>query len=190
MSDNTTPKGTDSELNPEVNEKYNFIKSALYDKLYVNKVIFKLIYKASRDGDSSGEFHSKWYNINNTLIIIKTKENNIFGGFTTALLNCTNNYKYDTYSFLFSLNKNKIYSIKSNFECAIGSWKGSCVSYGASGCLNNLFLGNRFLSRYDSYVYNGTMYFDQKAPAFVLNNGMRNFIVKECEIYQVIPQIE
>ena len=52
-----------------------------------------------------------------------------------------------------------------------------------------LYIADRFLSSYDNYVYNG-LYFNQNDPAFILNNGMCNFMVEESEIYQVIPKIE
>jgi len=181
-------KGENYELNPEKNEKFNFINSTLCEKLKTQKLTFKLLYKATRDGDSEDEFHSKCDNINNALIIIKTKENNIIGGFTTALLNCINEYNYDDYAFLFSINNNKIYNLKSNQVYAVGSYKGSCLLFGvANGYLKELLLSNKFLSNYKSYTYNGGTYFDKNDPPFILNNGNRNFLVKECEIYQVIP---
>ena len=187
-ANSNTPIEKNSELNPDANENFNFIKAALSEKLKVNKFTFKLIYKATRDGDSEEEFHSKCDNINNNLIIIKTKENNIFGGFTTTLLNRCGNYNYDTYSFLFSLNKKIIYNInKEYFEVAIFCGKGFCIKFGHN--YGDLVLKNRFLSSNNNYVYNGPAYFDKNDPAFILNNGMRNFFVNECEIYQVIPQI-
>ena len=188
MIQNETRKGEIYELNPEKNEKFNFIISTLCEKLKAKKLIFKLLYKATRDGDSEDELHSKCDNINNTLVIIKTKESNIIGGFTTALLNCTNGYNYDDYSFLFSINNNKIYNLKSNRKYASGCWKGSCLLFGvANECLNELSLSNKFLSNYNSYTYNGEAYFYKNDPPFILNDGKRNFLVKECEIYQVIP---
>ena len=53
-----------------------------------------------------------------------------------------------------------------------------------------LYIANRFLSTNNNYVYNEILYFNQNDPAFILNNGIHNFIVKECEIFQVIPKIE
>ena len=185
------PKANESELNPKINEKFNFIKKVLCEKLKVNEVNFNLIYKATRDGDSKEIFHSKCDNINNTLVIIKTNKNNIFGGFTTALWNVSGGVKYDSYSFLFSLNKNKIFNIKSTFQWAISCLNNNCITFGmCSDNIYELYLANRFLSTYENYVYNGLLYFNENDPAFILNNGMRNFKVEECEIYQVIPKIE
>ena len=49
---------------------------------YSNDLKAKLIYKATRDGDSIKNFSDKCGNVKNTLIIIKTTDNLIFGGFT------------------------------------------------------------------------------------------------------------
>ncbi len=45
---------------------------------------WKLIYQASVDGFSSASFHSKCNRANNTLIVIKSNKDYIFGGYTTA----------------------------------------------------------------------------------------------------------
>ena len=187
MIQNEITKEENYELNPEKNEKFNFINSTLCEKLKAQKLTFKLLYRATRDGDSEDQLHSKCDNMNNTLVIIKTKENNIFGGFTTALLNCINGYNFDDYAFLFSINNNKIYNLKSHRNYASGCHKGSCLYFGNTEFMSELCLSNKFLSNYNSYTYNGMVYFDKNDPPFILNNGMRNFLVKECEIYQVIP---
>jgi hypothetical protein len=49
---------------------------------------WKLLYRASVDGFSRKIFHKKCDNKPPTLVIIKSINGNIFGGFTTALWNC------------------------------------------------------------------------------------------------------
>jgi hypothetical protein len=44
----------------------------------------KLIYRASRDGFADSSFHSKCDYISNTVTIIKTTSNSVFGGYTSA----------------------------------------------------------------------------------------------------------
>jgi hypothetical protein len=66
----------------------------------------KLIYRASRDGFSASSFHSKCDNYSNTVTIIKTLSNSVFGGFTSA--KWTYNYGYytsDSNAFIFSLRR-------------------------------------------------------------------------------------
>jgi hypothetical protein len=66
----------------------------------------KLIYKATRDGFSASSFHYKCDNISNTVSIIKTRSNSVFGGFTSASW-LSNNYwfSYDANAFIFSLRR-------------------------------------------------------------------------------------
>ena len=81
--------------------------------------------------------------------------------------------------------------MKSTFQWAISYLYNNCISFGVSADgIYELYIANRFLSTNNNYVYNGLLYFNQNDPAFILNNGMRNFKVEECEIYQVIPKIE
>lgn len=42
----------------------------------------KQLFKASNDGFSAFEFHKKCDNINNVVVIIKSKLGNVFGGYT------------------------------------------------------------------------------------------------------------
>ena len=70
-----------------------------------DKEKFKLIYRASKDGFKSSDFHSKCDNKTNTLTIIKVKGNsNIFGGYTTCTWNhIPGSYKSDSSAFIVSL---------------------------------------------------------------------------------------
>ena len=51
------------------------------------KIRYKLIYRASEDGAFGKIFKSKEPRTKRTLIIISTKNNKTFGGFTEALWN-------------------------------------------------------------------------------------------------------
>lgn len=64
---------------------------------------FILLYRASDDGSLSRDFHKKCDGIKNTLTIIRTTENYIFGGFTGAAWDSANHYINDNKSFIFSL---------------------------------------------------------------------------------------
>ena len=94
----------------------DFIKSAIESR--INKKIKKIkkLYQAKEDGDDANIFHSKCDNINNTITVIKTKGNRRFGGFTSQVWDKKSDFKKDENAFLFSLDKNKIYKIKSGRE--------------------------------------------------------------------------
>lgn len=63
---------------------------------------WNLIYRASRDGFQSNDFHSKCDNKKNTLVVIKSTNGNIFGGYTQQNWS-GNQYKCDKNAFMFSL---------------------------------------------------------------------------------------
>jgi len=61
---------------------------------------WELKYRASRDGFKASDFHSKCGGIPNTLIVIKAKSGNIFGGFTEEGFDVS---VVDLITFIFSL---------------------------------------------------------------------------------------
>ena len=77
-----------------------------------------LLYRATRDWDNLENFDDLCYQKSNILIIIKTYDGYIFGGYSKI---CMENFKsfVDENSFLFSINHKKIYPIikgkKNNF---------------------------------------------------------------------------
>jgi hypothetical protein len=71
---------------------------------------WKLLYRASRDGFAGNDFHSNCDNKPNTFIIIKSANENVFGGYTEQNWSYTDSgeYKTDPAAFLFSyINKEK-----------------------------------------------------------------------------------
>ena len=64
---------------------------------------WSLIYQASTDGFSSNKFHYMCDGFLATLIVIKSENSNIFGGYTEADWSGSGEYKYDSKAFLFSL---------------------------------------------------------------------------------------
>jgi len=76
-------------------------------------------------------FHDKCDDINQILIIWKSGSQ-IFGGYTPLAFDNTNTYKYDNYSFLFSINHEKKYP-KNNFKKNESIWcyknYGPCFYY-------------------------------------------------------------
>jgi len=67
------------------------------------KLRWKLRYRASRDGFGADDFHTKCGSLtSSTVVIIKTTNGSVFGGFTSATWS-KSYYSADTDSFLFSL---------------------------------------------------------------------------------------
>ena len=82
---------------------------SLYEE---KKIRYKLIYRASEDRAFGKIFKNKVSRTKRTLIIISTKNNKTFGGFTEALWNNSNTTRKDEKAFCFSFDKNKIYKSK------------------------------------------------------------------------------
>jgi len=64
---------------------------------------WNLIYRASQDGFEAVNFHLKCDNKPNTLVIIKSKNGNVFGGYTEQSCGGNNIDPYNSNSFIFSL---------------------------------------------------------------------------------------
>lgn len=70
--------------------------------LNTNRINFKLLYRASRDGFGAQDFHSKCDDYARTLTIIKTSDLHVFGGWTSASWASKGMWKTDETAFLFS----------------------------------------------------------------------------------------
>ena len=156
----------------------------LIDNLY-NIVKFpnlsaKLIYKATRDGDTIKNFSDKCSNINNTLIIIKTTENLIFGGFTKETWGSSHVDKKDDDAFCFSVKNNKIYK----------AVKGSYSIFFYPGDIFGFFW---FIDIKEKALTNGGSdhtpwckdYYTGITTKFELNKGKEDFKISEIECYQI-----
>ena len=65
-----------------LNNQDNLIKFNNLVSNYLEIKESKLLYRATRDGDTTKSFHNKCNNIKGTLMIVKTSKNYIFGGYT------------------------------------------------------------------------------------------------------------
>ena len=150
-----------------------------------------LIYRATRDGDLSKDFHSQCDFIGPNLALVKTKKGYIFGGFT--IKNWKHLYKdikkddpqisteyIDDKAFGFSVNKKKIYENGIPDESII-----YCNNnYGI--CFKNFFY------IYDEAFKNGGMCgkieetsFNGINKQYEFNGGQEKFLVEEIEIFQI-----
>jgi hypothetical protein len=73
-----------------------------------------LLYRATVDGFTSHAFHSKCDGKENTITIIKTDENYVFGGYASSAWNSSCNSIRDPNAFLFSLRRGGV-SFKDKF---------------------------------------------------------------------------
>ena len=86
-------------------------------KKYFNKNIkkFELLYQSSIDGLGAENFHKKCDGKKNTIVLVISDNNRIFGGFTELEWDSYSEYKEGNKGFIFSINDNKIYYNRSKY---------------------------------------------------------------------------
>ena len=96
-------------------KKQNLINNWIKEKIDKNIIKYELIYKLTENGSKTEDFHKCCDNKGQTLTIIETKNNDIFGGFTPLNWNSKGNesdfYDYSKNTFLFSMNLLKKYNM-------------------------------------------------------------------------------
>lgn len=142
------------------------------------KIKFKMIYKGTVDGDLSTTFHSKCDNINNTLILIYTSCNKRFGGFTTQTWDGENIYKKDDNSFIFSIDKLKVYDIRKGKNAI------NCNPDLGPIFINQIKLLDKFFTQGGMTSIKGYNY--KTIEDYELTGGAEKFGIKEVEVYYVI----
>ena len=166
--------------------------SNIMDQKSNKNIIFKLVYRASRDGDSAEEFHKRCNDIGANIILVKTDKNIKFGGFTnfdwdipnkeTTIKNPEDGVeKEDEKSFCFSLSLNKIYLHNNVKKGAIFC----CEKYGPTFSANIFSIYDNMLSRGD---YCGKMensnFVGQEVDYEI--SGEEKFNIKELEVFEVV----
>ena len=139
---------------------------------------YRLLFRATRDGDSANIFHTLCDNYNKLIILIETQKGLRFGGYTSRNFRVSSHIKDDNNSFLFSLNLKKVFKItpgKNAIYCYPKS--GPCFSQ------ESLYIPNNFFKKPGkTRIFGGPFQFEKD---YEINNGEKNFLVKELEIFQV-----
>ena len=165
--------------------QYNFILSNLCNLYNKNNISLKQIFKASCNGDNIHAFHKYCDNIKHTLILILTDDKRKFGGYTSAIWDMSNKYKFDDKAFLFSLDtyeiffildkyKNKAINCRDNFYAPI---------FGEDLFIFDGFFSSK-LNRTEEKLFDYTQSKNPKEKYKLA--GQRNFTVSEMEVYNVI----
>ena len=139
---------------------------------------YRLLFRASRDGDKANTFHSLCDKYSNLIILIKTKKGARFGGYTSSKFRSSAHLKFDNNAFLFSLDNKKVFNIIPG-EYAIYCYDntGPCFSK------TSLYIPNSFFSKPGKTSKAGGPF--QFKKDYELNRGVEQFLVDELEIFQV-----
>jgi hypothetical protein len=129
-----------------------------------------LVYQASRDGFQAKDFHLKCDGLLNTLVVVKSSNGYVFGGFTAVDWSSggsLSNYKYDSSAFMFSLiNKYnypfKMKIINPDYAVYASDYMGPVFGSG-----NDLAISDDSDKNYYSYAMIGNTY---QLPPFLVQN--------------------
>lgn len=148
---------------------------------------WNLLYRGTRDGFKSEDFHQKCDGYANTFIIIQTESNAVFGGYTGARWSKDAGFVEDQYSFIYSyyntLNKKLIFECNRSLE-AIYCEPNSGPSFG----YNDIFIANECNQNNDSSCHIGYSYYNtinsynsEESKEFL--TGSASFKITEIEVY-------
>ena len=173
------------EVKPIINSDFKIINYDSFKKLndWINpnrSLQFQLIFRASKDGDSSGNFHKICNGKGPSVTIVKGKNGHIFGGYVTVPFSSDNKIHYDENAFLFSLtNLKKIpIKIKDQAVCHYSGW-GPYIGY-KDHC--DLAIDNGCLNKNSSYCEPKSYDFNR---IDLIGTNQKNFGVSDYEVYLV-----
>ena len=139
---------------------------------------YRLLFRASRDGDSANKFHCICDKHSNLIVLISTQKGSRFGGFTSSKFRSSSHLKFDNNAFLFSLDHKKVFKIiPGQYAIYCYDNTGPCFSKGS------LYVPNSFFTKYGKTSIAGGPF--QFGKDYELNNGNEKFLIKELEVFQV-----
>ena len=167
------------------NQDAIFISDRLTDKEYSDrKVIFNLIYRASRDGANAQSYHSRCDEKINTVTVVQTVKGSKFGGYTETQIQDGNIGYKDPNSFIFSLNKMKIYENLNKDNNVIRHYRDN-GPYFVGGFV---IYDSNFNDNNSNYVCDKTSsfnFFSDSEKEYEINNGEKYFHIKELEVFEI-----
>jgi len=152
----------------------------------VSKKISETLFIASKDGDAASKFHGACDKKGPTIVIVETTTGNVFGGYTDLSWGTSSGaYVKSSNTFLFRLRPTtKRYDIKEGREgYAIYTNSGYGPTFGGG---HDFYIVSSALSSTSSYTNGGHSYVFPSYPNYQLNDGKKNFKVKDYVVVQVV----
>ena len=168
-------------------EEISFIKKNIANKIYKNlnqNFMLKLLYRATRDGDKASTFHKNCDGVCPLVVLVKTRKEIRFGGFTETYYESTKEFKgkRDDKAFIFSLDKMKCYNIEKGQNAILCYKNYGPVFYGNK--YSNIFLSDNFFKTEGTVAQAGDRF--HTSEDFEINMGEQIFNTKQVEVFQVI----
>ena len=164
-------------------EEFQLINNGIKERFNKEIKTLNLLYRASKDGGNLKAFQSKCLNINDTLILVKTKEGKKFGGFTHENWPTSQKDIKDEFAFIFSLNNKEIYKVKNPSQAISYCNTDYMIRFGNKGSAD-FAIYNNCMSNESSYERREGSSYDFKGKEYPLN-GKSNFRVNELEVFSL-----
>ena len=145
------------------------------------KIVSRLLYQATKDGDKADTFHKLCDGISPTLTLIKTDKGKRFGGYTESKWEPSQVtiWKKDEYAFIFSIDKRKKYKTTNpDRSICCNANDGPCFGYGCDIGIRDNFLTNE-------KNFNSTPSTYKTTKKYELNDGEKYFKISELEVYHL-----
>ena len=183
--ENLEPSFESSNIIKDDIEKQRLLINWIKEKTKKEEIRFKLLFKMSEHGSEGKDFHKYCDKKGPNLVLIKTKTNRIFGGFTPLNWENKSISRYDesNQTFIFSLNLNKKYDMINIKKKAI---QGFSEGYGPNfgdydfGLHKNMKDGESYANDSCNFLSNNNL---------DLTGGKGNnesFKTEEFEVFQVL----
>ena len=163
------------------NEIY-FLSSLISDS---NEITYKLCYQSSTDGQNPKIFFDNCAKFSPLVFLIETNDGYRFGVFISIFLGGDfgekNFYLRDDNAFIFSFNTFKKYEIKKSYEdYAVYYRKNKFPWFGK----RDIYIGDYFSENANSFCEFPTAYKknDDDIGEYILNGGIKKFVIKELEV--------
>lgn len=194
-NDNEFMKKIDSVIIKEKKE-IEFLENRLKNNdpiLMKKNITFKLLYRATKDGNSPESFHQKCDNIKGTLTIMKTSKGMRFGGYTECTWNADpkkggqNKKDNNGIGFCYSLDLFKIYNNTNEANSTIRCYEKEGPDFYGGDCymFDIYFPINSNTNIYTGYTVKNNS-FGKFEKDYEINNGESKFVLQELEIFQIL----
>ena len=157
-----------------------YFLSSLFEENKMYRIVYEVCYKSKEDGDSPQKYLDNCTFLSPLIFLIETTEGYRFGVFTTKYLNREEEgYIPDDKAFIFSFDTLKKYDIKKP-EYAIYIQPKDFPWFGKK----DIFIGKDFTKIASSFS-DFPLVFERNPEDkgdYILNGGIKKFIIKEMEI--------
>lgn len=168
-------------------------QKTLFNQLFSKEKKWSLIYKGTRDGFSSDDFHRACNNRGATLTLIQTRNRLcmknrriVFGGYTEIPWSSKHGFHHDSQAFLFLFNQEKLtrFNLRSKDHIAVSHYLTSGPIFGFDD-IHICSRANEFNMSYSRFPYSYED-IEPDGKGRKTFSKSRNFLVSEIEVYTVI----